>query len=216
MKLTLPTDSAERKEYPLWRGLFAYFPAALAAIARHSKKSNDKHNPGEPIHHARGKSTDHEDCILRHTMDLGDLLATVERGVDTAEDWGKDLAPRILAEADARAWRSLAASQELHERFSEAPLAPGARLPAEEVIQPIRRSGIREITKPSDSVLKELRGKPIPVGNLLKAKWPPDGYTYRLCVGTPGGGPCGNAFLAPIDDSCIRCDDCLADYLEGL
>lgn len=27
----LPTDSDERKTYPLYSGLFAYFPAALAA-----------------------------------------------------------------------------------------------------------------------------------------------------------------------------------------
>jgi len=126
MNLTLPTDSKERKEYPLYRGLFAYFPAALAAVARHSKRSNDKHNPGEPMHHARGKSTDHDDCILRHTMDLGDLLAAYERD-QTLEPAVID---SILYEATARAWRSLASLQELCERFAGAPLAPNARLPA--------------------------------------------------------------------------------------
>src|SRR5690606_13137432 len=125
MNLTLPTDSKERKEYPLYRGLFAYFPAALAAVARHSKRSNDKHNPGEPMHHARGKSTDHDDCILRHTMDLGDLLAAYERD-QTLEPAVID---SILYEATARAWRSLASLQELCERFAGAPLAPNARLP---------------------------------------------------------------------------------------
>lgn len=120
--LTLPTDSAERKEYPLLRGLFRYFPAALAGVARHSKLGNDKHNPGEELHHARGKSMDHGDCILRHQMDLEDMLAAVERGDGV-------LVGDIVGEADALAWRALALSQELHERFWDVPLAPGARLP---------------------------------------------------------------------------------------
>lgn len=122
--LTLPTDSTERKNFPLWRGLWRYFPAALAGVAAHSKAGNDKHNPGEEMHHARGKSSDHEDCILRHLTDLGDMLAEVERTA-TATPLG---IAQILGEADALAWRALALSQELHERFG-APLAPGAKLP---------------------------------------------------------------------------------------
>ena len=118
--LTLPTDSAERKSYPLHDGCLAYFPAALAGVARHSKAGNDKHNPGEPLHHARGKSMDHKDCILRHLVDLGDLLAARNRqtGIDDRA---------ILDEVNALAWRALALSQELHERMGGAPLAPGAR-----------------------------------------------------------------------------------------
>jgi hypothetical protein len=45
-----------------------YFPDALAAVARLSKAGNDKHNPGEPLHWSREKSTDHGDCIARHQM----------------------------------------------------------------------------------------------------------------------------------------------------
>lgn len=129
--MTLPTDSAARKGYPLFAGCFAYFPAALAGVARHSKMGNDKHNPGEPMHHARGKSMDHEDCILRHLMDLSDLLATFDRtgGHGEAGDQAQDA---ILAEVNALAWRALALSQQLHERFGGAPLAPGARNPEPE------------------------------------------------------------------------------------
>ena len=65
----LPTDSAERKTYPLYRGLFVYFPRALAAISHHSHVGNEKHNPGEPLHWARGKSEDHPDALLRHVME---------------------------------------------------------------------------------------------------------------------------------------------------
>lgn len=97
----LPTDSDERKRYPLYRGLMAYFPAALAAVAHHSYKGNEKHNPGLPMQHARGKSSDHEDCILRHLME-GDY-----EGV---------------------AWRALALLQEKLEAEG-APVAPGATFP---------------------------------------------------------------------------------------
>ena len=44
LKSPLPEDSAARKEYPLLRGLLDYFPAALAAVAKHSYEGNKKHN----------------------------------------------------------------------------------------------------------------------------------------------------------------------------
>ncbi len=71
--LHLTTDSAARKRVPLWSGLFNYFPDALAEVARLSAASNDKHNPGEPLHWSREKSNDHPDCILRHQLDAGRL-----------------------------------------------------------------------------------------------------------------------------------------------
>ena len=58
--------SAERKEIPMWSVLSAYFPDAFAALARHAKKANDKHNPGEPMHWAREKSKDNLECAVRH------------------------------------------------------------------------------------------------------------------------------------------------------
>jgi hypothetical protein len=60
--------SAERKEMPVWTVLAEYFPDAFAALARHSKKNNDKHNPGERMHWARGKSADHLECAARHLL----------------------------------------------------------------------------------------------------------------------------------------------------
>jgi hypothetical protein len=124
---TLPADSEARKDIPLLSGLFRYFPAALAGVARWSKLGNDKHNPGEPLHHARGKSMDHGDCILRHTMDLEDLKAAYYRESDVVKRTKLKLL--ILDELDARCWRSLAESQEMREKLIDAPLAPGARLP---------------------------------------------------------------------------------------
>jgi hypothetical protein len=118
--MTLPTDSKERKEYPILSGCLKYFPAALAGVARTSKIGNDKHNPGLPLHHARGLSMDHGDCIIRHLMDTEDLLAAFNRG-STAITPGQ-----ILLEANQLVWRALAYSQMLHEQFG-APLAPGAQ-----------------------------------------------------------------------------------------
>lgn len=117
--ITLPTDSAARKRVPMYAGVLAYFPASLAGVARVSWDGNCKHNPGEPLHHARGKSMDHADCIVRHLLDLHDLLAALDRGAAVDE-------AAILSEASAMCWRALALSQELHERFG-APMAPGAR-----------------------------------------------------------------------------------------
>jgi hypothetical protein len=117
--LTLPTDSAERKEYPMLSGCLNYFPAALAGVSKVSKQGNEKHNPGQPLHHARGKSTDHGDCIVRHLTDTEDLLAAFDR------KYAGVTPEQILIEASQLAWRALAYSQELHERFG-APLAPAA------------------------------------------------------------------------------------------
>lgn len=105
----LPADSNERKEIPLARGVLDYFPAALAAVARLSKKGNDKHNPGEDIHWARGKSTDHADCILRHLID---------RGTIDPED-GESHSVKL-------AWRALALLQE-EEEAKGAPMSRGSR-----------------------------------------------------------------------------------------
>lgn len=89
----LGDDSARRKEMPMCEGLIDYFPDALAAVAEVSWHGNQKHNPGEPLHWARGKSMDHADCIARHLVERG--------GFD-----GK------IRHSAALAWRALALLQE--------------------------------------------------------------------------------------------------------
>lgn len=108
-KNVLPEDSAARKEIPLCTGLLDYFPDALAYVARISKIGNDKHNPGQPLHHARGKSMDHPDCIARHLIDRG--------------RFDKD----GIRHTGYLAWRALAELQEELEAAG-APLARGARV----------------------------------------------------------------------------------------
>lgn len=62
-----------RKEYPMARGLLDYFPDALMEVANVSHVGNQQHNPGQEMHWAKDKSTDHADCILRHMTDRGTL-----------------------------------------------------------------------------------------------------------------------------------------------
>jgi hypothetical protein len=129
VRMTLPDDSAVRKQIPMYRGLLKYFPAALAGAASHSQGGNDKHNPGEELHHARGKSGDHGDCIIRHMVDIADMLASNERGQHFTADM-------ILAECNALVWRACAFSQEIHETIAGAPMAPAARASAPVVSTP--------------------------------------------------------------------------------
>jgi len=104
----LQTDSATRKKYPMARGLLDYFPDALAEVSKVSYHGNEKHNPGQEMHHSRGKSSDHADCILRHLAGRG--------GFDGE-----------IRESAALAWRALALLQEELERDYNLPLPRGAK-----------------------------------------------------------------------------------------
>lgn len=98
MRSILPDDSKSRKDIPLCRGFLDYFPLACAEVARVSKVGNDQHNPGKPMHWARGKSMDHADCIVRHLIDRGKI------DIDGCRHTAK------------LAWRALALLQEELER----------------------------------------------------------------------------------------------------
>lgn len=95
---TLPTDPAERKKYPIATGFMDYFPDAIAAVAHVSWVGNNQHNPGQPLHWARGKSMDQDDTAMRHML---------ERGGGNVSGRDTD-GVRHLAKA---AWRILAALQ---------------------------------------------------------------------------------------------------------
>lgn len=104
----IDAPSDVRKTYPMAAGLLDYFPDALAEVSKISYLGNQKHNPGEPMHHARGKSMDHADCIIRHLVGRG--------GFDGE-----------LRESAALAWRALALLQEELEQEMNLPLPRGAR-----------------------------------------------------------------------------------------
>lgn len=131
MNMTLPTDSAERKDYPLLSGALRYAPASFALMAAVAKRGNDKHNPGMPLHHARWKSADHGDCVLRHMVDIQDIEAHVHRTFlpDELVD-RNDLPPELVRLADELgqfAWRANMYVQMMAERYLGAPKAPAAR-----------------------------------------------------------------------------------------
>lgn len=65
----LPTDAAERKGYPIVTGFLDYFPLACLEVSAVSVAGNNQHNPGEPLHWARGKSGDQADTAVRHVME---------------------------------------------------------------------------------------------------------------------------------------------------
>jgi hypothetical protein len=115
-RLALPDGHAERKAIPLVTGCYDYFPAALAAVAQLSRVGNEQHNPGEPMHHARGKSNDHADCIARHLVDRGRVYEVEINGIT-----------HRVRHSVAVAWRALALAQEELEREEGAPLARGAK-----------------------------------------------------------------------------------------
>jgi len=106
----LTKDKDERKTFPLYRGLFQYFPAALAEVAKVSHVGNEQHNPGQECFDNREKSNDDYDCMLRHMVEAEDI-----------DDDGMLHAAKV-------AWRALRACQKILERRGHA-AAPAARWP---------------------------------------------------------------------------------------
>jgi hypothetical protein len=110
VRALLPTDKQARKNIPVGTGVLDYFPAALAEVARCSKQGNDQHNPGQPLHWARGKSMDHFDAMVRHGMERG-----------TIDDDG-------IRHSAKAAWRALAQLQQELEDAGEAPLSRASKV----------------------------------------------------------------------------------------
>lgn len=126
-KFALSTDSKLRKEMPVATGVLDYFPLAVAYIARVSFLGNEKHNPGEPLHWARGKSDDHPDCVARHTIERGTF----------------DLDDGVLHDGKL-AWRALANLElELERRMSA-----GEPIFREDIIQANRDARARKSDEP--------------------------------------------------------------------
>lgn len=69
----MPKEAKERKQRPIYSGVLAYFPDAIAEVAHTSWVGNEQHNPGQPLHWDRSKSQDQADCIVRHLMEAGTI-----------------------------------------------------------------------------------------------------------------------------------------------
>lgn len=55
----------------MWDFMFKYFPLAWLEVVQVAVKGNEQHNPGEPLHWARGKSMDQLNTAFRHQFDYG-------------------------------------------------------------------------------------------------------------------------------------------------
>jgi hypothetical protein len=115
----------------------------LAAVAHHSYKGNQKHNPGQSLHHDRAKSDDEPDALVRHLME-GDYVGC--------------------------AWRALSLLQK-HEEANGAPIAPAARnVPKAEAAAPIIPHQLARIMErdgvvPADDDEGSIASVPGEVGN---------------------------------------------------
>ena len=139
--ITMPTDAATRKKFPVASGFMDYFPDAIAAVSNLSYIGNEQHNPGQPLNWARGKSTDEADTMLRHFLQRGTL--------DTDG----------IRHSVKMAWRSMALLQkelEAEEEYTKAALNVDAKLPTVRTI-PVQGS-------PKDSAEVPVR---LEVGQLL-------------------------------------------------
>jgi hypothetical protein len=104
-----PINPADRKTIPVASGVLDYFASALIEIAKVSYAGNEQHNPGQPLHWARGKSADQADTMLRHFLERGTLDTDGQR------------------HSAKMTWRALAILQlELEE--AGAPIARAARI----------------------------------------------------------------------------------------
>lgn len=108
-QVTLPEDQEERNAMKLFDGFMAYFPNAMAEVAKLSYAATQQHHPDQPMHWDRSKSTDHLNKIGRHMIDAGKL-----------DDKGQ-------RHAAALAWRAMANLQEELERDLGLPPSPASR-----------------------------------------------------------------------------------------
>lgn len=107
--------AAERKAAPITTGVLDYFPDALLAVGELSRVGNEQHNPGEPLHWAKEKSSDEADALVRHLLDRGTFdtdgirhsakvawraLALLQRELD-AEEESNLVAQEVQTEYDS-------------------------------------------------------------------------------------------------------------------
>jgi hypothetical protein len=139
----LPDMAGERKTVPILTGAVDYFPLALAEVAKISYEGNKQHNPGEPLHWARHKSSDHGDCVLRHLIERGTLDTDGQRHTAKA------------------AWRILALLQE--ELEQAAGWTPAAKQSVLDVVREKKIAADREIARELAELQSEVLYGPLPL-----------------------------------------------------
>lgn len=105
----LPENQEERNQMLLFEGFMAYFPNAMAEVAKLSYAATKQHHPDKPMHWDRSKSLDHLNKIARHMIDSG-----------KRDDKGQ-------RHSAALAWRAMANLQEELERDLGLPPSPASK-----------------------------------------------------------------------------------------
>ena len=101
MKKEIKTKAQVRKDTPIYTGVLAYFPDALAEVCKASQAGNKQHLDGTPLHWDRTKSMDQMDSLTRHLIDCA-------KGIEFDDDGVRHLAKV--------AWRALAQLQLIIEK----------------------------------------------------------------------------------------------------
>lgn len=142
--MTLPVEDKARKAIPLWDGCIMYFPKALMAVAEVSRIGNEQHNPGEPLHWAKDKSTDQKNTAIRHMVDHDTGLI---RDTDGARHLAK-AAWRVLAwletEIEAEDARAKRGEKELRQNGEEEGGGEGAPTPPQQSSLPQEASNVNQ------------------------------------------------------------------------
>jgi hypothetical protein len=110
MRLKDMTDS-QRKATPVFDGLFAYFPNAIAMVARKSIQGQYQHGPTEDLQWHRERSTDELGSLTRHLLDYA--IAEKEGDYITMADATEAIMWRALAHGE----RFFATTEEDPERY---------------------------------------------------------------------------------------------------
>lgn len=119
-------DYKGRKNLPIFDMMTGYFPKALREVTRVCVGGNVQHNPGEPLHWSRGKSTDQLNTAVRHLIDhkLGEVFDESDTPeILAAVNAVGDLEDERLYHLAKAAWRVLAALEltiEEQEKLSKA------------------------------------------------------------------------------------------------
>jgi hypothetical protein len=154
--MTYKTDAKERKATPVYSGFVRYFPLAMAAVAELSRIGNDQHNPNQPLHWAKEKSTDELDSLTRHLAQCG--IYDVDR---------------VLHDTKV-AWRAMANLERLLEKNGNATLGDPGRLATdrqggiiksgstpEETYERLKRGDLRDFeTTPEDRLNRTVKHQP--------------------------------------------------------
>jgi len=174
---TLPEDAAGRKQHPVASGVLDYFPDALVAVAAVSWQGNEQHNPGQPLHWARGKSTDEADTMIRHFLQRG------SRDTD-----GQRHSAKMV-------WRALALLQkEIEAEQAKEELPSIAVLEGRDVM---KESPLEELKRVAVTVKRERASDPYPEREELSCS-PSDCANYSCAT---RGGFCRKPRAVPMEEN---------------